>query len=379
MRSLRLSISALFLGAFLPISQAQDQAYMFEGSLYLHTIDLATGASVSVINARSGGLNHSEALTWNEDAQQLWVAEYDATNARIGILDPFTATFTTRRLTALPGWWQGITWDRVAQRFYLVRQVSGGQSFLHVYNPATGSFAQVGAMGNAPFPTAMDTDASGTLWLATAQSSLFTVDKTNANTTFVTTLPFTIEGIGIHQATGRFYASVAMQLTMYFMEIEPTVPSWRIIRQLPPGLGSDVDLVDGTCPGGFQVYGSGCQGYGGFVPQLTGDGCFGSSGSISLRISRGRSGTVGALLFGIVPGNLPLGNGCSLLVSPLFPSPMLPVQMTGPGGFGNGFAIIPITLPPDIVIAPFVMQGLLLDPGAPAGFSATNGLAILTP
>ncbi|MBK9387393.1 MAG: hypothetical protein IPN34_21470 [Planctomycetes bacterium] len=372
------ALSVLLIG-FCSSAQAQDQAYMFSGSVNLETLDLTTGASVSVINARSGGMNHCEALTWNEDAQQLWVAEYGATNARIGILDPFTATFTPRRLTALPGWWQGITWNRAAQRFYLVRQEISGQSFLHVYNPATGSLAQVGGMPNAPFPTALDSDASGTLWLATAQSNLFMVDRTNASTTLVATFPFTIEGIGVHQATGRLYATAAIQLTMYLMEIEPTVPSWRIIRQLVGGGGSELDLVDGTCPGGFQAFGSGCQGFGGFIPQLAGEGCLGASGNISLRFSRGRTGSVGALLFGAVPGNLPLGNGCSLLVSPLLPSPILPVQLIGPAGFGNGFANIPISIPPGVVVAPFVMQGLFLDAGAPGGFSMTNGLAVLAP
>ena len=94
--------------------EAQDQAFQFESDLRLLSVDLTTGSAVSTINARLGGLQHCRALTWNDEAQQLWVAEFDATNARIGILDPATAAFTPRRLTGVAGSWVAMSWDHTS-------------------------------------------------------------------------------------------------------------------------------------------------------------------------------------------------------------------------------------------------------------------------
>jgi hypothetical protein len=58
---------------------------------------------------------------------------------------------------------------------------------------------------------------------------------------------------------------------------------------------------------------------------------------------------------------------------------VLPVQILGPGGLGNGYAVLPIQIPTNVVLGPLAMQALLLDAGAPGGFSSTNGLAILVP
>lgn len=114
---------ALAIASSLALAQAQDQAFQFESDLRLLSVDLTTGSAVSSINARLGGLQHCRALTWNDEAQQLWVAEFDATNARIGILDPATAAFTPRRLTGVAGSWVGMSWDHTTQRIYLLRQI----------------------------------------------------------------------------------------------------------------------------------------------------------------------------------------------------------------------------------------------------------------
>ncbi|MBL8900796.1 MAG: hypothetical protein JNM84_24405 [Planctomycetes bacterium] len=369
---------ALAIIASLSLARAQDEAYMFIDDLRLVSVDMMTGSTVSSINARSGGLGYCAALTWNDEARQLWVVEYDATNARIGILDPATAAFTPRRLTAVTGWWMTISWDRTTQRFYLLRQISGGQAYLHVFNPANNTLVQVGELRNEPYPTASDVDASGTLWGCTSPGNIFTINKATGDTTRLQTFQMTMNGIGIHRATGKFYGVGAIGLTQYYFELEPTIPRWRILGSAAPGAGS-FDLVDGTCPGGFQLYGSGCPGFGSFVPELTGEGCLGAGALIRLRIARARTGTPGALLFGAGPGALPLGNGCSLLVAPLFSAPVLPLQIIGPGGLGNGYAIVPIRLPAEVVISPLAIQAFLLDAGAPGGFSTTNGLAILAP
>jgi hypothetical protein len=369
---------AFAIASSFSLAPAQDQAFLFESDLRLLSVDIMTSGTASSINARSGGLQYCRALTWNAEAEQLWVAEFDALNGRIGILDPATAAFTPRRLTGVPGSWVAMSWDHTTQRIYLLRQVGGGQTFLHSYQPASNSMQSIGELRDEPSTVGMDVDGFGTLWATSLAGHVFTIDKATADTTRLQTLPITLASFGIHRATGKFYGVGGIGQTSVYFEVEPLVPRWRILGSAGAGTGG-FDLVDGTCPGGFQTYGTGCPGYGSFVPELQGEGCLGAGFPIQLRITRARAGTTGAIVFGAAPGSFPLGNGCSLLVAPLFPAPVLPVQILGPGGLGNGYAVLPIQIPTNVVLGPLAMQALLLDAGAPGGFSSTNGLAILVP
>jgi Domain of unknown function (DUF4082) len=130
------------------------------------------------------------------------------------------------------------------------------------------------------------------------------------------------------------------------------------------------------CPALADQYGSGCDGSGGFVPNLRADDCAIAGGNLTITLDQALGGANAILFLGIGQSSLPInGTDCSLVVLPI-----LPVTVTLPlagSGAGAGTLTLFGALPPGTTGVLFTMQALIPDPGVARGFAATNGLAVV--
>ncbi|MGQ0553098.1 MAG: Vgb family protein [Planctomycetota bacterium] len=128
------------------------------------------------------------------------------------------------------------------------------------------------------------------------------------------------------------------------------------------------------CLGAFVPYGAGLAGSGGFTPRLSGlfAPCPGAEAAIELDRLLGGSG--GALLWSLAPATLPFKQG-NILVDLGAPSGLIPLAFPGVGA-GGGALRLSFTFPDDPIFSglSLYLQVLAADPGAPAGFSLSNGL-----
>ncbi len=139
----------------------------------------------------------------------------------------------------------------------------------------------------------------------------------------------------------------------------------------PQGLQAFVLLPDSD--GGFDVYGAGCAGSGGFLPGLWGQGDPTGGGSFSLALTNGLGGGAGLLLVGLGNQSAPF-KGCTLSVLPLS-SLSVPLALT-PGGAGGGLWSLDVTLPASVPAGSLFLQAALSDAGGPAGVTVTNPLRL---
>jgi len=128
------------------------------------------------------------------------------------------------------------------------------------------------------------------------------------------------------------------------------------------------------CSGQFLPYGAGLAGSGGVVPELRGifAPCPGVHAGLELTGLLG--GSFGSLAWGIAATNVPFKQG-ALLVSINPPGGLIPLFFPGAGP-GGGALTLSFTLPGTAALTglSLYLQGLVADPGAPAGISMTNGL-----
>ena len=84
-----------------------------------------------------------------------------------------------------------------------------------------------------------------------------------------------------------------------------------------------------------------------------------------------------AFVVGSAPAYQPLVPGCSALV-PLSGSVIVPFTVSGPPVAGQGGSTTQVAIPPTVPPGTaHAVQAAILDPGAPLGWSATNGLALV--
>jgi hypothetical protein len=141
------------------------------------------------------------------------------------------------------------------------------------------------------------------------------------------------------------------------------------------GAATHMDGVDSVGCGSSQKYGAGCAGTWGIVPTLDLKGCFGANGLFHLSIKSGLGGAPALLFFGRTQAALPMGSGCFLNAAPLIPviAGPLPLSSLFPG---LGTFVLQTTMPATLTPGTFTMQAFILDAGAPAGFSNTNGVRV---
>lgn len=133
-----------------------------------------------------------------------------------------------------------------------------------------------------------------------------------------------------------------------------------------------------SCGGSTAIYGAGCPGSGGFIPELRLEGCPESGNPVVLSIDQALGGTSALLLFGLGPANIQFGL-CTLLVTPILPAQIvLPLFGSGPG---NGNIAVGATIPPVPSTVSFAMQAAVTDGGAASflGVAMTNGVSVTIP
>jgi hypothetical protein len=126
--------------------------------------------------------------------------------------------------------------------------------------------------------------------------------------------------------------------------------------------------------GGVSPYAEGCPGSGGVVPTLDASGCAAVGDSLVVNVRNGVPFAPGVLILGTSRASIPIGFGCSAVVAPL---PLTGLALAGLSA--NGDLAFGGTLAPHVAGTMTTMQVLLLDAGAPGGFSASNGLEVIVP
>lgn len=129
--------------------------------------------------------------------------------------------------------------------------------------------------------------------------------------------------------------------------------------------------------GELYEYGASCAGSGGFVPHLVANGPPTAGSWIEFSVLNGLGGAAGYFYIGLGQTNVPLGNGCSLLIDPILPNPV-PFVLGGAGA-GNGTYSIGFQISPTSGPGSLTIQAFLADPGATPGSAQTNGLQYTVP
>lgn len=148
----------------------------------------------------------------------------------------------------------------------------------------------------------------------------------------------------------------------------------RIVGEGFTARGLQAFVLEPDSAGGFDVYGAGCAGGGGFVPGLWGQGWPNGGGEISLAVTNGLGNAAGLLLVGLGNQTAPF-KGCTLSILPLSPL-AVPLSLSS-GGAGGGQLVLPITLPPSVPAGSLFLQAALADPGAAHGVTVSNAVRMI--
>ena len=93
----------------------------------------------------------------------------------------------------------------------------------------------------------------------------------------------------------------------------------------------------------------------------------------TIQVKDGIPNATAYLLFGTGQANVPVGGGCSLLVSPVFPL-LLPLPLSA-----SGSAYLLATIPPFLSGVTLTMQALIPDPNGSGKFASSRGLEMEIP
>ncbi|MFG0320420.1 MAG: hypothetical protein ACF8XB_24325 [Planctomycetota bacterium JB042] len=126
-------------------------------------------------------------------------------------------------------------------------------------------------------------------------------------------------------------------------------------------------IAPGVC-GSTLPYGNGCSGPHPEAPELHMRGCVRPGHPVAVSLLRGSPFGKAFVAFGTQRGELPMGGGCDLLVSPPMPLLLGPIPLSGFGSTRTE-AFLPLGTPPGLVR----MQAFVLD-GSAAPPTVTNGL-----
>jgi hypothetical protein len=126
------------------------------------------------------------------------------------------------------------------------------------------------------------------------------------------------------------------------------------------------------------TYGSGCAGSGGIAPVLSMAGCAQPGKLVVVGLTQGLGGAAAYLVFGTGSAAITLPSGCTQLAHPLLPTVIGPVLLSGSGA-GSGLFVVSGTIPPGTPPGTVYVQGFVIDSGAPAGYSASNGVVLTVP
>lgn len=150
------------------------------------------------------------------------------------------------------------------------------------------------------------------------------------------------------------------------------------------GAGTDITRFDNAqyaknlfgwlASGPGVVYGSGCAGSGGFVPQLGLTGCPRPGALVTITVDDALGGAPAAFALGIGEGaGTVWPGGCPRLVDPILA--LVPLVIPGQGA-GAGALAITATIPLDAALVTATLQLVVVDPAGPGGYAASAGLRL---
>jgi len=132
---------------------------------------------------------------------------------------------------------------------------------------------------------------------------------------------------------------------------------------------------EGPTAGSKRQYGAGLAGSGGMIPTLGEAGPFRMGQPCELRVTGALGGTLGVMVMGDQPIDVPAFGG-SLLVSPVF---FWTFVASGPFGEpGAGTYVFPWTVTPAMAGITFYKQAGLVDPSAPQWIAISNAIRVTT-
>lgn len=207
----------------------------------------------------------------------------------------------------------------------------------------------------------------------TATSSIRRSSLTGAGAVNIVTGLSWARGIAIDAAGGKIYWSDVVTQKIQRANLDGTNVEDLITTGLDTILSISLDL--GGCPSPTLTYGQGCAGSGGFVPELAADPCAVIGGQFTISLNQGLGGSNALLFLGVAQASVPIGGGCSFLVSPVLP-PILTLPLGGAGA-GGGSVMLPLIIPasaPSGAVA--TLQAFVVDNGVARGYSNSNGLQI---
>lgn len=197
-----------------------------------------------------------------------------------------------------------------------------------------------------------------------ANSTLIGTDMTSVDMSFGLDLASSVNATGL---------TVYSRSTGTIFEIDTTTGVETVIGN--PGVSTVTSFAaNDPCGGDAEEYGAGCAGTGGIVPTLSIEGCPQVGDMFSVEIANGLGSAPAVLLIGLGEGSIPVGGGCSLLVTPL-----APVSLTVPlGGFGpgTGSLSIPLIVTPNLAGADFTLQVWVVDGATGVGGAGSNGVHV---
>lgn len=155
--------------------------------------------------------------------------------------------------------------------------------------------------------------------------------------------------------------------------VDPTSGALVLLGDLG---GWTIAGADRSGPNCWYPYGSSCAGSGGVLPRLFLPGCAAAGGTLEIRLEGALGGGLGVMILALGEARIPLGNGCEFLLGSLTP-PSLPLHIAGENP-GEGRAIVRLALPHGLK-GFCTAQAFLLDPGAPASFTASNAVSLRVP
>jgi len=351
--------------ALAPSAAAQNNAaYLVDSNLdVLFYVDISNGAAYPIGSTLGGGAMTTPAgLTWRPDTQTMWTI--DLSGGEVGTIDLATGAFTTVFNTGLSGW-QGMDYDPVTAKFYLLNQS------LNVYSldPTTGQTTLLGASG-APLCTAMDTDPSGTLYAIgfSTPATLYTVDKTTGVfTPGTSTTPVGMQGLSF-APNGRLYGANTTTDSLYV--IDPVTGTSTLIgahgANVQFAKGFEITTLPALTIAQVLISGTGCGG----LTQTSGRPVLGTTFDLTANGIPAGS-TLGFEIIGLPSGGIDLTGagltGCTLYV--------LPILASLPFATGATSAATTVTLPtdPSLLGGAIPVQAVVVAPGVnPAGIVLSN-------
>ncbi len=247
--------------------------------------------------------------------------------------------------------------------YYLAVVPSTGQLKFHIQDHTNGTSI---VFSSPAVPPGSVVHVAGTLNDATGEQRVY-VDRTLVASTITGIRPIgqligSNPGIGIGSlsipAVDQYLHGAILEVRISDQALEPH------------------EMLSTCCPGDAHAFGTGCPGWGGFVPVLSLQGCPSPGVSIALSLSSARPQSIALHLMGLFEASLPAAGGCTLNVFPVSPLVFALPLGGDPAIPGSGGYSVVAPIPANMQPATIKLQAFVADSANSWGYSASNGLSL---